>query len=111
VPRDTSKDTPGTPVTPGRAFTSKDTQLGSGRYIERWEKRNGEWKILVRAYAHDLNVFGKTDDYCGRRPCITRWDKQDLSYVRPLEPLTAEQRAALAESNKQTHGPQSGSRQ
>lgn len=105
VPRDTRKDTPGPAATPGRPLVSADTQLGSGRYIERWEKRDGEWKILVREYAHDVNTFGKTDDYCGRRPCLTRWDKGDLSYARPLEPLTPEQRAALAESNEQTHGP------
>jgi hypothetical protein len=104
VPRDTSKDTPGPAPTPGRPLVSQDTQLGSGRYIERWEKRDGEWRVLVREYAHDVNTFGKTDDYCGRRPCLTRWDKADLSYLRPLEPQTPEQRAALAQSNKQTHG-------
>jgi len=104
VPRDTRKDTPGPRATPGRPLVSEDTQLGSGRYIERWEKRDGEWKILVREYAHDVNTFGKTDDYCGRRPCLTRWDKQDLSYVRPLEPLTSEERRALSESNKEIHG-------
>jgi len=107
VPRDTSKDTPGPQATPGRPKVSEDTQLGSGRYIERWEKRNGEWKILVREYAHDVNTFGKTDDYCGRRACLTRWDRQDLSYTRPLEPLTPEQRRALAESNKEIHGSKS----
>jgi hypothetical protein len=107
VPRDTGKDTPGPAATPGRPMVSEDTQLGSGRYIERWEKRNGEWKILVREYAHDVNTFGKTDDYCGRRPCLTRWDRQDLSYARPLEPQTPEQRRALVESNKQTHGAKS----
>ena len=104
VPRDTSKDTPGPAATPGRTLVSSDTQLGSGRYIERWEKRNGEWKILVREYAHDVNAFAKTDDYCGKRACLTRWDNKDLSYARPLEPLTPEQRSALAESNKQPHG-------
>ena len=102
VPRDTGKDTPG-PATPGRSLVSADTQLGSGRYIERWEKRDGEWKILVREYAHDVNAFAKTDDYCGKRSCLTRWDNKDLSYARPLEPLTPEQRSALAESNKQPH--------
>ena len=45
VPRDTSQDTPGPAATPGHPRMSGDTQLGSGRYIERWEKRNGEWKI------------------------------------------------------------------
>ncbi|MET0498943.1 MAG: nuclear transport factor 2 family protein [Steroidobacteraceae bacterium] len=104
VPRDTSKDTPGPAATPGRSLVSGDTQLGSGRYIERWEKRGGEWKILVREYAHDVNAFAKTDDYCGKRGCLTRWDNKDLSYARPLEPLTPQQRSALAESNKQPHG-------
>jgi hypothetical protein len=107
VPRDASKDTPGR-STPGHALTSKDTQLGSGRYIERWEKRNGEWKILVREYVHEMNVYGKTDDYCSRRPCLSRWDDHDISYMRPLEPLTPEQRNALAESNKQTHSAKAG---
>ncbi|HVY82135.1 MAG TPA: nuclear transport factor 2 family protein [Steroidobacteraceae bacterium] len=104
VPRDASKDTPGPAATPGRPLVTQDTQLGSGRYIERWEKRNGEWKIAVREYVHDVNTFGKTDDYCARRPCLTRWDKKDLSYTTPLEPLTPEERSALAESNKETHG-------
>lgn len=76
------------------------TELGSGRYIERWEKRKGEWKILVREYVHDLTVHTETVDYCATRPCIGRWDREDLSYVRPLQPLTAEQRGARAEAAK-----------
>lgn len=104
VPRDTSGDTVG-PATPGRALTTQKTQLGSGRYLELWEKRGGEWKILIREYVHDLNTFSESDDYCARRPCLGRWDKKDLSYQRPLQPLTLEQRKALGEANKKTTAP------
>ncbi len=79
---------------------AEKTEVGSGRYIERWEKRQGEWKILVREYVHDLTVHAETVDYCATRPCLGRWDREDLSYVRPLEPLTVEQRRARAEANK-----------
>jgi len=104
VPRDRSKDTEG-PASPGRAKVSEKTQLGSGRYIERWEKRDGEWKILVREYVHEMNVYGETADYCSTRPCLSRWDRDDLSYVRPLEPLTQEERRARAEANQVPHSP------
>lgn len=79
---------------------AEKTEVGSGRYIERWEKRNGEWRILVREYVHDLTVHAETVDYCATRPCLGRWDREDLSYVRPLQPLSAEQRRARAEANK-----------
>ncbi|MEJ1966662.1 MAG: hypothetical protein WDO56_36020 [Gammaproteobacteria bacterium] len=69
--------------------SARKTEVGSGRYIERWEKRNGEWKILVREYVHDLTVNAETVDRCGTQPCFSRWDRGDLSYVRPLQPLTA----------------------
>jgi len=104
LPRDAKKDQVG-PLTPGRVPANTKTRLGSGRYIERWEKRNGEWKILVRAYVHDLSVDADAVDYCDTRPCLTRWDREDLSYVRPLMPLTAEQRRARAEANQKTRSP------
>ncbi|MEJ0039702.1 MAG: nuclear transport factor 2 family protein [Gammaproteobacteria bacterium] len=104
LPRDRRPDGVGR-ATPGHALTSEKTRVGSGRYIERWEKRNGEWKILVREYAHDLSVDADTVDYCGTRPCIGRWDREDLSYVRPLQPQTAEQRKARAEGTRKTNSP------
>jgi hypothetical protein len=105
LPRDTSGDVKG-PATPGHANPNEKTRLGSGRYLERWEKRNGEWKILTREYVHDLSVDVETVDYCKTRPCLGRWDRNDLSYQRPLQPLTLEQRKALGEANmKQTRSP------
>lgn len=105
VPRDRRTDAVGR-ATPGHALTTQKTQVGSGRYIERWEKRHGEWKILVREYVHELTVEAVTVDYCGSRPCLGTWDRSDLSYVRPLEALTIEERRARAEANTQTHSPQ-----
>lgn len=105
VPRNQSRDAAG-PASPGRALVSEETQLGSGRYIERWEKRDGEWRILVREYVHEMNVYGRTTDYCSTRPCLSRWDRDDLSYVRPLEPLTQEERRARAEANLQPSSPE-----
>jgi hypothetical protein len=32
--------------------------------------------------------------------CLGRWDGSDISYVRPLEPLTVEERRARAEESK-----------
>lgn len=104
VPRDGRGDTQGA-ATPGRALTSAKSTVGSGRYLERWEKRHGEWKILVRNFVEDLELEGDTVDYCGSRPCIGTWDRNDLSYMRPLQPVTAEQRRERAEANKKTHSP------
>jgi hypothetical protein len=90
VPRDHRKDVAG-PAKPGRALTSAKSTVGSGRYIERWEKRNGEWRILVRRYVEDLQLQGDTVDWCGPRPCKGTWDRNDPSYVRPLQPVAPEQ--------------------
>jgi hypothetical protein len=105
LPRDSSTDERGR-ATPGHAKVSEKTRVGSGRYIERWEKRGGEWKILVREYAHDLSVDAETVDYCSTRPCIGRWDREDLSYQRPLQPQSIEQRKARADATKTTRSPE-----
>lgn len=104
VPRDRSVDETG-PATPGRALESEKTHLGSGRYIERWERRNGEWKILVREYVEDLSLEGETVDLCGSRNCLGTWDRNDPSYMRPLVHLTPEDREARAEVNSQPRHP------
>jgi hypothetical protein len=104
VPRDRSADEAG-PASPGRALTSEKTHLGSGRYVERWERRNGEWKILVREYVEDLALKGETVDVCGSG-CLGTWDRNDLSYLRPLEHQTPEQRRARADANRRPRSPQ-----
>jgi hypothetical protein len=104
LPRDRSSDATGV-ATPGHPRVSEKTTLGSGRYFERWEKREGEWRILVREYTDDLAVQVDTLDICKMYGCLSRWDRNDLSYVRPLEPLTPEQRRARVEANKKTSSP------
>jgi hypothetical protein len=103
VPRDSHADARG-PATPGHVLMSEKSTVVSGRYEERWEKRNGEWKILVRNFVEDLELKGDTVDYCARS-CIGTWDRNDLSYMRPLQPVTAEQRQARAEASKKTSSP------
>jgi hypothetical protein len=104
VPRDRGADSAGT-ATLGRAATTEKTRLGSGRYIERWERRNGDWKILVREYVEDLALLGDTVDLCSTGRCLGSWDRTDLSYVRPLELQTPEQRQARADANLKPRHP------
>jgi hypothetical protein len=104
VPRDRSADAVGA-ASPGRALTSEKTRLGSGRYLERWERRGGEWRILVREYVEDLALLGDTVDLCAAGRCLATWDRTDFSYARPLEPLTAETRAARGDANRTPRHP------
>ena len=113
VPRDRTVDGVG-PASLGHAATTEKTHLGSGRYVERWERRNGEWKILVREYVEDLSLKGETVEQCSEGRCLGTWDRNDLSYVRPLQHVTPEQRAVLGDANRQPRHPQgkgSGARQ
>lgn len=105
VPRDRTADIAGT-ATPGRGLESEKTRLGSGRFIERWERRDGEWRILVREYVEDLALEGDTVDLCADRACLGTWDRNDFSYMRPLEHITPEQRRARAEANAVARHPE-----
>ena len=76
---------------------NKTVRVAGGRYIDRLEKRDDEWRIAVRRlvldyrYLADGSVFGDWDGY----PKGT-WDTTDISYDRPLE-LTPELVAKLGE--------------
>jgi hypothetical protein len=68
--------------TPGRA------KFTAGRYIDRLEKRDGEWRILVRRSVIDEEIEGEMNWPQGSLPAAFpkgTWDKNDLSYVRPLK--------------------------
>jgi hypothetical protein len=60
--------------------------VGGGRYIDRLEKRDGEWRIVIRRlimdyrFVADGSVFGDDDGYVKGT-----WDRGDVSYERPLE--------------------------
>ncbi|MFM6933722.1 MAG: nuclear transport factor 2 family protein [Novosphingobium sp.] len=73
---------------PGSTSEGDVTSIAFGRYLDRLEKRNGEWRILVRrctieatancdgSWVHSPNVRGFLK---------ALWDGNDPSYDRPFE--------------------------
>ena len=80
----------------------KTVHVAGGRYIDRLEKRDGEWRILLRRlildyrYLADGTIFGEWDGYQKGTQ-----DRADVSYERPLE-LPAELRAELEQRSVST---------
>lgn len=77
-------------------FTSVNTfkpahSRTTGRYIDRLEKRDGEWRIAARiCVIHGLNNDFDPDGTLGDAPFVeTTRDKSDPSYMRPLQVDTA----------------------
>ncbi|MEO8464833.1 MAG: nuclear transport factor 2 family protein [Gammaproteobacteria bacterium] len=102
MPRNKALDTPGAP-TPGRALVGgKLTSLGTGRYENRYERRDGQWRMIVHEYTHDITMLLQPVDLCATA-CLGRWDRSDISYLRPLNPLSAEDWAARAEQSRSPH--------
>jgi hypothetical protein len=59
-----------------------------GRYIDRLERRNDEWKIAVRRTVIDVEIEGQTTWPQGPVPGTFpkgTWEPTDLSYARPVE--------------------------
>ncbi len=73
-------------------FLNKDTQTSrilSGRYIDRLERRDGEWRIVVRRATVEVVLEGaaamlNAPAFRERGYLKGSRDKNDLSYVRPL---------------------------
>jgi hypothetical protein len=66
----------------------KSTILLIGRYIDRLEKRDGEWRIALRRTTVDTSLSG--DASFLQTPMVTGfpkavWTKDDPSYQRPLD--------------------------
>jgi hypothetical protein len=57
----------------GRCFDS----LNCGRYVDRWERRDGEWRIIHRRYLHDI---GNTVPATAGFATTSRRDRLDPSY-------------------------------
>ncbi len=68
-----------------RLADGKTVRVGGGRYVDRFEKRNCEWRILARRlimdvrFAADGSIFGDQDGY---EKGV--WTRDDPSYRRPL---------------------------
>ncbi|MEC9344079.1 MAG: nuclear transport factor 2 family protein [Pseudomonadota bacterium] len=60
---------------------SDKVMFGSGRYVDRFEKRNGEWRIALRRTMTDSRFEGDSSvfDQPDRTP-RGRWDRSDISY-------------------------------
>ena len=93
--RDAPLDTIGDP-TPGRAVPGSLTTFGTGRYVNRYERRDGEWRIIVHEYVHDISLMLEPVDLCATA-CLGRWDQSDISYMRPLNTLSVDEREQRAQ--------------
>ncbi len=76
-------------VVGGLLSKDEDTsKIAPGRYIDRLERRNGEWRILHRRCIIDMVIEGsarwlESPEIKGfLKP---QWDKSDISYQRPIE--------------------------
>jgi ketosteroid isomerase-like protein len=77
-----------------REKDGKTAMVLGGRYLDRFEKRNGEWKIALRRVVRDFRFDGDTARFVIDQARQTdaqgfplgRRDSGDLSYQRPLAP-------------------------
>jgi hypothetical protein len=65
------------------------SRMLAGRYIDRLEKRNGEWRIVLRRATVEVAMEGKAILPNGKTPPGSRYlkgsrDRTDPSYDRPL---------------------------
>jgi SnoaL-like domain len=75
----------------GKKFGSDTLELVGGRYVDRFEKREGEWRIKTRLVLLDWQVVA---DASGMEQRLSRGyngsrDRSDPSYERPLRPRLA----------------------
>lgn len=54
------------------------------RYVDRLEKREGKWRIALRRIVADWRCKAEPMPNYNNFP-TGRWNKEDLSYMRPLE--------------------------
>lgn len=64
-------------------------KLMIGRYVDRLERRDGEWRIVVRRTVIEMELegdatWGGAGPVTGDFPKGT-WDTSDVSYARPLQ--------------------------
>lgn len=87
-------------VTGMLTFREKENKIGSsglvfsGRYIDRLERRNGEWRISVREFLPHFTMKADTSNWetqygrwftNAKSDCVLNSGKRDTSYLRPLE--------------------------
>jgi len=65
-----------------RRKDGRTVDLGGGRYVDRFERRDGEWRIAARELVIDWSCQAKARAI-GPYPTGT-WDRSDPSYRRPF---------------------------
>jgi hypothetical protein len=82
----------------GQNAAGTPTTLHGGRYVDKFERRNGEWRIACRVciseWGGGLTDFDLPNPLPRTIPGVSARDKTDASYVRPLEPYAARPAAA-----------------
>jgi hypothetical protein len=63
----------------------KTIDLGGGRYVDRLERRGGEWRIAARELVIDWRGEASASSYGRAKTYPTgAWDSSDASYRRPF---------------------------
>jgi hypothetical protein len=60
--------------------------MGSGRYVDRLERRDGRWKLAERRTIIDIRLEAAAQPLADSPGgyCAGTWDRRDASYERPL---------------------------
>ena len=59
--------------------------IGGGRYVDRLERRDGEWRIALRRLIMDFRATADGSGFDGSDGYpLGTWDRGDASYQRPL---------------------------
>jgi 3-phenylpropionate/cinnamic acid dioxygenase small subunit len=68
-----------------RRRVGSTVDLGGGRYIDRLERRDGEWRIAARELVIDWTAEAATTSFGGTESYPSgKWDRTDPSYQRPF---------------------------
>jgi hypothetical protein len=60
-------------------------RLGGGRYLDRFERRDGAWRIAARVVVGEWSTELEQAAWEAAPVHLPRRDRSDLSYARPLE--------------------------
>lgn len=58
--------------------------IGIGRYIDRFERRGEDWKIISRLLVVDMMLKAEHIDFGASGFSVGRWGEDDPSYARPF---------------------------
>ncbi len=70
-----------------RPKDGEPVRISGGRYLDRLERRDGEWRIALRKVVMEWRARIDGGPWIGNRRGYPggRWDRQDMSYQRPLQ--------------------------